>query len=625
MENHPTPNESVEDSTSTRAGELQAVILAAGFARRMQPLSDNCHKGLLTIGGSTILGRIMDNLEHIGIQRVTVVTGYRADDVEKFLRHSYPNVDLRLVHNPRYRETNNVVSLSLAFDRLTFDADVVQIECDLLFDSTVLERLVNHPGKNVALVDRYRTGMDGTVVEIHDGFVTHVYTSDTQGIDFSYTDKFKTLKIYRFDRDFCRTTLRPMLHTYANDIDPSCFYELVLGMLTSINAHRISADVVTGERWAEVDDPNDIAITPFQFESERRTAILDGASRGHWNYDMIDFSVMRNTYFPTGVMLATMRNALPDLLANQPSDQGILNEKLSYVLRCDQERLQVLQGASQAFTILGRAFKGASVLMPAATFSECETFFPDAVRYCDVPEVDWGELSRQAPNYDVVVIVNPNTSTGATLSSDDILTLARMTPGTLFWVDESFLAFSGQPSLVKLLEGEPIDNVLVLVSMNSALGVPGLHLGYVYSSNLAMIESIGQELPMWNLTSPAEFLIELLAKFGPDYAKSLAFTIQDRESLRDALTALPIVTKVPPSGGNFLLVQLNGTDKQLAAQIRHVLLARHRIEVKDVSSQFAQSAPRLRIAVRSRADNEQLINALLELSEELMTAQEVRQ
>jgi histidinol-phosphate/aromatic aminotransferase/cobyric acid decarboxylase-like protein len=72
-------------------------------------------------------------------------------------------------------------------------------------------------------------------------------------------------------------------------------------------------------------------------------------------------------------------------------------------------------------------------------------------------------------------------------------------------------------------------------------------------------------------------------------------------------------------------VQLNGTDKQLAAQIRHVLLARHRIEVKDVSSQFAQSAPRLRIAVRSRADNEQLINALLELSEELMTAQEVRQ
>jgi histidinol-phosphate/aromatic aminotransferase/cobyric acid decarboxylase-like protein len=51
----------------------------------------------------------------------------------------------------------------------------------------------------------------------------------------------------------------------------------------------------------------------------------------------------------------------------------------------------------------------------------------------------------------------------------------------------------------------------------------------------------------------------------------------------------------------------------------------HRIEVKDVSSQFAQSAPRLRIAVRSRAENEQLINALLELSEELMTAQEVRQ
>jgi histidinol-phosphate/aromatic aminotransferase/cobyric acid decarboxylase-like protein len=617
MVRRPTLNESVGVNSSTRGGELQAVILAAGFARRMQPLSDNCHKGLLTIGGSTILGRIMDNLEQVGIQRVTVVTGYRAADVERFLRDRYPNVDLRLVHNPRYRETNNVVSLSLAFDALTFDADVVQIECDLLFDSTLLERLIHHPGKNVALVDRYRTGMDGTVVDIRGGFVSHVYTSDTQDVDFSFSDKFKTLKVYRFDRDFCRETFRPMLHTYAYDVDPSCFYELVLGMLTSIDPHQISADVVTGERWAEVDDPNDVAITPFQFESERRADILDGASRGHWNYDMIDFSVMRNMYFPTGLMFAIMRNALPDLLGNQQSDQVILNEKMSYVLRCAQERLQVLQGSSQALTILGRVLKGASLLMPEVALSESKTSFPDAVHYSDVPEVDWGQLSKEAPNYDVVAIVNPNATSGATLSSEDIFTLARLTPGTLFWVDESFLAFSGQPSLVQLLEGEPLDNVLVLVSMSSSLGVPGLRIGYVYSSNLSLIESIGRELPVWNLSSPAEYLIELLAKFGPDFAKSVALTIQDREALRDALKAVPLVTDVPTSGGNFLLVHLNGTDERLAAQMRHVLLARHRFEVKDVSDQFGQGFPRLRIAVRSKAENEQLVDALRVLSEEL--------
>ena len=244
---------------------MQAVILAAGYGRRMRPLSDRSHKALLSTGGTTVLGRIMDGLEHIGVRTVTVVTGYRDDDVETFLRAGYPGVDLRLVHNPRFRDTNNIVSLSLAFDSMTFDTDVVLIECDLLFDKTLLTSLVGRPGQNVALVDRFRTGMDGTVVAIRDGFVTDVYPTDTQDADFSYSEKFKTLNIYRFDREFCMKVLRPLLHTYANIIDSSCYYELVLGMLANVAAHRIRAEVVSGERWAEVDDPNDLDSAEFVF------------------------------------------------------------------------------------------------------------------------------------------------------------------------------------------------------------------------------------------------------------------------------------------------------------------------------------------------------------------------
>ena len=70
------------------------------------------HKALLSVGGATILGRIMDNLEYVGIRRVTVVTGFRSQDVEDFLRSGYPDVDLRLVHNSAFRETNNIVSVS---------------------------------------------------------------------------------------------------------------------------------------------------------------------------------------------------------------------------------------------------------------------------------------------------------------------------------------------------------------------------------------------------------------------------------------------------------------------------------------------------------------------------------
>ncbi len=617
----PGSEELAKNNPSARAGELQAVILAAGFARRMQPLSDNCHKALLSVGGSTILGRIMDSLEYVGIRRVTVVTGYRADDVEQFLRAGYPNIDLHLVHNPNFRETNNIVSLSLAFDNMIFDADVVLIECDLLFDRSLMVRLIDHPGQNVALVDHYRTGMDGTVVAIRDGFVTDVYPTDTQGADFSYADKFKTLNIYRFGRDFCRTAFQPLLHTYANDIDSSCYYEIVLGMLTNIRAHRVSAEVVAGERWAEVDDPNDLAVASFQFEPERRSTILDETFGGHWNFDIVDFSFMRNAYFPTDVMLAAMRHALPELIADYGSAQPILNEKLGYFLQCDPERLEVLHGASQVFPILGRAFAGKSMTIPTATFGEYSRLFPDAVLYRDAPGVNWGQLAANAPDFDIVVIVNPNTSTGTTLSSVDIHSLARATPDTLFWVDESFLAFSEQRSLVDLLQDEPLDNLLVLVSLSKSLGVPGLRLGYAYSCNRSLIGLIGAEIPIWNLSTPAEFLLELMLKFRPAYEASLERTAGDRKLLREALSALPFVDEVPPSGGNFLLMRLKGTDPQLAGQIREWLLANYNIEVKNVTEKFPDRAPRLRIAVRTKIENDRLVEALRHLPGDLPAAQ----
>ena len=592
------------------AREYQAVILAAGYARRMQPLSDHCHKALLTIGGDTILGRIMENLSHVHVNHVTVVTGYRAQDIEDFLRANYPLVTFRFLLNSRYRETNNIVSLSLAFENMDFDRDVILVECDLLFDQSLMVKLLDHPGRNVALVDRYRTGMDGTVVEIRDGWIDDVYPGAEQGADFTYENKFKTLNIYRFDKDFCRTTFGPLLHTYSNSIDSSSYYEVVLGMLINIRKHRIGAAIVTGERWAEVDDPNDFAVAEFQFNPSRRSAILDGAFGGHWNFDMIDFSFMRNEYFPSGQMLAAMRFSLPELIAGYGSAQHVLNEKLGYFLKCDRAHLQVLHGASQVFPILAQLFADRSMAIPTATFGEYARLFPGARTYLDAPGLDWSEVERCAVQCDLVVFVNPNTSTGTTVATRDIYALAKDTPETVFLVDESFLAFSDEPSMLHMLEAEPLDNVLVIVSLSKSLGAPGLRLGYVYSRNLALLADVGRHLPIWNLSSPAEYLLELLLKFTPAYEKSLKDTRDDRDTLRAMLLAIPLVDSVPPSGGNFLLVNLHGDDAHLAKSVRNYLLEQFNMEVKDVTAKFADDRPRLRIAIRSAPDNARLVGAL---------------
>ena len=92
---------------------MKAVILAAGFGNRMRPLTDSVHKTLLQVGGKTIIDRMMEGLRRVAIQDIVVVTGYLKEDLEEHLLQQHPDLCFRFVHNPRYRETNNIYSLSL--------------------------------------------------------------------------------------------------------------------------------------------------------------------------------------------------------------------------------------------------------------------------------------------------------------------------------------------------------------------------------------------------------------------------------------------------------------------------------------------------------------------------------
>ena len=586
---------------------MRGLILAAGYGRRMQPLSGATHKALLPIGGTTILSRLVEGLCGIGIESITVVTGHQADAVRAHLSTSFPGVAFDFVHNADFAETNNIVSLALAMEALEGDDDVVLTECDLLLEPAALSPLLDGGG-NVALVDRYRPGMDGTVVTEAGGYVTDVITPARQGPGFDFDGKLKTLNVYRFEADFCRRTLRPLLRWYAEEVDRSSYYEAVLGMLVGDERQRIAARLVPPGSWVEVDDPNDLAAARFRFEPESRPALLDRAFGGHWAFDVTDFSFMRNEYFPTDAMLAAMRHALPELVASYGSAQEVLDQKLAWFVGCDPARLVALNGASQAFPILRRVLESRRVAIPTPTFGEYARTLPDATTYPDalVAETD---LDAVAAGHDVVVAVSPNNPTGTTIPAGRLHSLAGAHPDTLLVVDESFGGFSGEPSLVRALEAEPLPNALVLVSLSKSLGVPGLRLGYLYSTDPGLLEPIRAELPVWNMGALAEFFAELLLKFRPELEASLERTRADRDLLRDALAGLDGVEEVHAGGGNFVLVRLAG-DADRAAAVRRGLLVTDSIEVKDVSAKFADGRAWLRIAVRTPDHTARLANAL---------------
>ena len=156
-----------------------ALILAAGFGNRMKPLTNNNHKTLLDVGGETILGRIINSLEQENITEIYIVTGYKETQIKEFINLNFSHLNISYIHNPRYRETNNIYSLALALENINIKKDLVLIESDLIYKKEVLNKLLKSNFSNAALVSKYSTGMDGTVVGIANENITGVFPSST--------------------------------------------------------------------------------------------------------------------------------------------------------------------------------------------------------------------------------------------------------------------------------------------------------------------------------------------------------------------------------------------------------------------------------------------------------------
>lgn len=579
----------------------------------MQPLTMHVHKTLLPIAkDETILGRILGSLSAVGLTDVVIVTGYRAQDIRDFADR-YSELNISYVHNSRYAETNNIYSLALAFTESDLSDGIVLIESDLIYEQRVLERLMKCDHENVALLDHYRAGMDGTVVRLSpDGVISSIIPGSQQDAGFSFADTYKTLNIYKFAGEFCRGTFSRLLRFYAQEVSDNCYYELIMGMLVTTGSARIHGEVLEGEAWAEVDDPADLNQARFIAEPSSRRSMLDNAWGGYWGLPILDFAFIRNLRFPTPAVIAELRLQLPELLDSYGSAQWVLDQKMSWYLRVDPTHVVALNGASQAFPWIRRVFGKSTVQVTTPTFGEWSSAFPNAITYPDSPDAP-ASVNRPLVNCDVVVIVNPNNPTGTTIPTREILKQARSTPGTTFLVDESFIEFSRQPSLVQLLQDEQLPNIVVVKSLSKSLGVPGARLGFVYSQDTLLLASLRTELPIWNMNSVAEKFLELLLKNRVELQRSFDQTITDREDLVSALGAASSISSTMPSGANFVLATLR-TDSHGAQRWANELVAQHSIYVKDVSAKFGDGNGYWRIAVRTPADHKVFMAALHEVT-----------
>ena len=132
------------------------VILAAGMAKRLRPLTNDKPKCLLKVGERTLLERTVEAMRQTGITEFVVVTGYCADQIRDFLTAHYPQTIFHFLHNVDYEHNNNIYSLWMS-GQVVRGREFLLMDSDILCDPAAVARIASEQEPALA-VNRHELG-----------------------------------------------------------------------------------------------------------------------------------------------------------------------------------------------------------------------------------------------------------------------------------------------------------------------------------------------------------------------------------------------------------------------------------------------------------------------------------
>lgn len=238
---------------------MQAMILAAGFGKRLRPLTDTMPKALVPVGGKPLIVNALDCLSRFEFSEVIIVVGHRKGDIMNAIGHEYKGIKITYVENPLYETTNNIYSFYLAKDYIR--EDTLMLECDIFYRSDLIETLLSGKAACNVLVSPYdKDTMDGSVVFCDAGDrCQRLVIKRDQTAGFDYQGALKTVNGYLFTKAFLSDVLLPNIETYLKTQGVNSYYELVIGGLIYYGNCDIRVTRISADRWYEIDDQKDLA------------------------------------------------------------------------------------------------------------------------------------------------------------------------------------------------------------------------------------------------------------------------------------------------------------------------------------------------------------------------------
>lgn len=602
---------------------MQAIILAAGMGRRLGELTGNNTKCMLKVNGVSLIDRTLKCLQELGITNLLIVVGYKAQNVIDHVGYNYKGMSISYMENPIYDKTNNIYSLYLAKDYLLAD-DTILLESDLIYDKSVVQQLLDNEYPNLALVDKYESWMDGTVVTLDS---EHRISSFISKSHFKYSDidqYYKTVNIYKFSKEFSATHYVPFLNAYCQALGNNEYYEQVLRVITLLDESPLKALPLNGEKWYEIDDIQDLDIASTMFEEcdNKRFQAISSRFGGYWRFPhLLDFCYLVNPYFPPQQMVEEIKASFEVLMREYPSGMRVNSLLAAKYFSIKQDYVVVGNGAAELIKSYVEKFAGKiGVIYP--TFEEYpnRSVKENVVSY--IPsnndfKYDADDIIEYYSNkcIDTLLLINPDNPSGNYIPYNDLLRLIEWTnrKGVNFVVDESFVDFVDVEGEYTLLYNDILMNnphLVVVKSISKSYGVPGFRLGVLASGNMDIIAKLKKEVAIWNINSFGEFYMQIFEKYHKFYRKACGLFKEERKLFFEELQMIPYL-RVVPSQANYFLCELT-TDKFTSKDLAVRLLSDHSILIKDCSGKIAfnNRGNYIRLAIRNRHDNHKLIEAL---------------
>ena len=606
---------------------MQAIILAAGMGKRLGEFTKENTKCMVQVNGECIIDRLLTQLTTLPLERVIIVVGYKGDKLIEHIGNRYSHkLKIEYIENPIYDKTNNIYSLALAKEALQQD-DTLLLESDLIFDDNILQLLTNDARPNLALVAKYESWMDGTMVCIdNDNNIVNFVSKAA----FRYDDidkYYKTVNIYKFSKEFSRTKYVPFLDAYTKAIGNNEYYENVLRVITLLDGKELKALPIINEKWYEIDDKQDLDIAEALFAEEKD--ILRkyyGRFGGFWRFPkMLDYCYLVNPYFAQSKIMDEMQANFRTLVMEYPSGMKVNTLLASKCWGIKEEHIVPGNGAAELIKALMELLPG-KLGITRPTFEEYPnrrdkeslvTFVPHDSDYRYTADDIMAFFAKNRA--DSILLINPDNPTGNFIPVKDILRLARwcQEQDIRLIVDESFVDFCQDWKNNTLLHDsilEEYPQMIVIKSISKSYGVPGIRLGILCSADKEIVMNIKKSVSIWNINSFAEFFMQIYTKYEADYTAACDKFIETRDIFEERLRRIPFL-RVMPSQANFFLAEV--LPPLTANRLVLTMLKRFNILLRDCTGKEGFDGKQyMRIAVRGHNDNMRLIEALEQMEAE---------